>query len=471
MWEHSRIVVLCACVASSACSGEDDEKNGPADSTRPAGSVTWRACGSAQCAEVPVPLDHSAPEGESLAIAINRVQADGQVPYRGVLFINPGGPGAEGKSFVADNARVLRAVFSGFDIVGFDPRGTGESGALKCALEADLASEYARGRAAAVRAAFQSEGQRCAEGSGPIFDRMGSNQVVEDIDLVRRALGHAELNFLGISYGTRLAALYARKFPENARAIVLDAPVAPSGDLVELVEGQFDALLASHGSFFAACAAKVLDCPPEPEQVFESLVNRFEASGELDQFVSFWHFMLASPPGRELLAQGLREEAGEAAGGMMAGGMEGMPSTEDLLPQVNVAANITINCSDNTHAPLSAVDADATMARFESLAPAFATQGLAALSCGAWPVRNDPVPTAPFTPRLPALVIGGTEDILTPYAWAEEAALLLGGANLLKSGHYGHGATAFGSRCVFDWLQNYLVDPRQMPPDLSCAAP
>jgi pimeloyl-ACP methyl ester carboxylesterase len=465
MW-HSRTAALWACAALIACGGEDDETTDPVDG-RPAGSLAWRACGSAQCAEVQVPIDHAAPELGTLRIAINRVLADRLVPYRGVLFINRGGPGADGKSFVEANSQALRDVFPGFDFVGFDPRGTGESRPLDCELTADMPKEYEQGRSAAVLAAFKADGDRCAEASRPLFDHLGSNRVVDDIELIRHALGHQEINFLGISYGTRLAALYARKYPESARAFVLDAPVPASGDMVELVEGQFDALLEAHQSFFAACAARLLDCPPEPERVFESVVESAKESGELDNFVAFWRLLLASPPGRSLLAQGLREEAGQTAGEMMAG----MPSAEELVPDVGVAANITINCSDNTRARLSATEADAIMARFESLSPSFAILGLAALSCSTWPVANDPVPAEPFTPRVPPLVIGGTQDILTPYAWAEELSLELGGANLLQSQHYGHGAIAFGSLCVVERLQDYVENPRPLPAGLSCPAP
>jgi pimeloyl-ACP methyl ester carboxylesterase len=465
MW-HSRTAALCACAALIACGGEDDETTDLDDSGRPAGSLAWRACGSAQCAEVQVPIDHAAPELGTLPIAINRVLADGFVPYRGVLLINRGGPGADGKSFVEGNSQGLRAAFPGFDFVGFDPRGTGESRPLDCALDADLASEYEQGSASAVQAAVKAEGERCAGASRPLFDHMGSNQVVDDIDLIRRALGHQEINFLGISYGTRLGVLYARKYAESARAVVLDAPITPSGDFVELVEGQFDALLGAHQAFFAACAARVLDCPPEPERVFESVVERAKESGELDHFVSLWHVLLTTPTGRELMAQGLREEAGQIPGAMMAG----MPPAEELVPDINGAANFTIHCSDNTRAPPSAIEAEAIMARFESLSAAFASLGLLALRCGAWPVANDAIPTGPFTPRVPPLVIGGTQDILTPYAWAEEQSLALGGASLLQSQHYGHGAISWGSRCVAERIRDYLEDPRPLPAGLSCPA-
>src|SRR5687767_9221010 len=99
MW-HSRTAALCACAALIAWGGEDDETADLDDGARPAGSLAWRACGRAQCAELQVPIDHAAPEHGTLPIAINRVLADGLVPYRGVLFINRGGPGADGKSFV-----------------------------------------------------------------------------------------------------------------------------------------------------------------------------------------------------------------------------------------------------------------------------------------------------------------------------------------------------------------------------------
>ncbi len=86
------------------------------------------------CAELDVPLDYEALEGDTLPIAMNRLLANPDEPHRGVLLFNPGGPGASGKEVAASlhDAGVFDAIAPGFDVIGFDPRGVAESGSRSC---------------------------------------------------------------------------------------------------------------------------------------------------------------------------------------------------------------------------------------------------------------------------------------------------------------------------------------------------
>jgi len=457
----------------NACGSEDDRPAAPpppvALATRPESSLDWRACGEAECAEVEVPIDYTAPEAGSLTIAINRVRANADGTYRGVILINPGGPGAAGKAFVAGSGANLRLAFPGFDFVGFDPRGVGESAPLHCTLGINVATAYDEGGVDGVLSALVSESERCAAEDGELFQHMGSNQVVADIDRIREALGHSEINFLGISYGTRLGALYAQTFPEHTRAVVLDAPVAPTADVTEEVEGQFDALLQAHEAFFEACSTNELDCPADPRGIFEQILTEEEELGKAAQFLAGWAFLLASPPGRETLAQVLLSVASEPEGEPPPAVDEMMPM--DLVPAINEVANVTTNCADNAATPPTALQAEALMASFIERSALFASRGLPALSCSGWQVQPDPLPPIAYAPRIPPVVIGGTEDSLTPLRWAEETAEAITGANLLLSDHYGHGATAFGGLCVFRYLRQYFADLEPVPAGTRCPAP
>src|SRR6185295_13754061 len=141
--------------------------------------------------------------------------------YRGVVLVNPGGPGAPGKSFVASLAQPLRQQFPGFDFIGFDPRGVGQSAPLGCSAGAavDVDAIMKTSGIAGWIELLRTESERCAAENGPLFQHVGSNQVVADMDRIREALGEEELNYIGLSYGTRLGALYAQAFPEHARAV------------------------------------------------------------------------------------------------------------------------------------------------------------------------------------------------------------------------------------------------------------
>jgi pimeloyl-ACP methyl ester carboxylesterase len=460
----------------SGCGSDDDGGDGGSTPPleRPAGSLSWRRCGNVECAEVEVPIDYDAPEAGTIPIAINRARASDGLPYRGVIFMNPGGPGVAGKELVTLSAGNLRRVFPGFDFVAFDPRGVGESAALACTIDIDLAQLYADSGAEGLFAGLAATSQRCAEENGPLFQHMGSRAVVADIDRIRAALGHEEINFYGLSYGTRLGALYAMTFPERARAVVLDAPVPPSANIIEFADGQFEALLEAQAAFFAGCAAGTLDCPPDTEALFPLLLADQGEEGRQAGFVSSWALLLSTPPGRDLLAAVMRGVAAAVQGDQpMAAAMDmmGTMDASDLVPAVNAVANLSTNCTDNRAAPLGVSEAQELMDSFAQRSTDFATQGLAALTCSGWNVTSDPAPETAFTPRVPPLVIGGVADSLTPLQWARDNAAAIPGASLLVSEHYGHGAIVFGGPCLGPHLRRYFENLTPVPADTICPAP
>jgi pimeloyl-ACP methyl ester carboxylesterase len=435
--------------------------------TSPLGSVSWSSCGGLQCARVRVPIDYAAPELGTIEVAINRVSALG-AERRGVVFLNPGGPGVPGKAFAAASAPALRTLLPGYDFIGFDPRGVGESAPLRCSMDVDLTGLLAAGGVEAMLEGLRSASRRCAAENGRLFNQLGSNQVVADIDQIRQALEVEEINFIGVSYGTRLGELYAQAFPEHARAIVLDAPVSPIADVTEEVKAQFDALLQAQGTFFADCASGTLSCPPDPKGIFDSLVATQPTDSDRAQFIANWKLLLSAPPGREILAQLLRQVASGQV--MTAGDMPVMASV-NALAGINGFANLSTNCADSTVPPPDTSEAEALLSSFRERAPQFADSAIAGFTCGGWEVQPDPAPALAFTPRVPPLVIGGTADSLTPLRWARDTVASLPGSGLLLSEHYGHGAVLYGSKCVFDFIKAYLDDLTLVPEGARCAAP
>ncbi len=108
-------------------------------------SLAWKPCSfdaEVECASVEVPLDYSHPEGERIRVAISRQKATDRDKRRGALFWNPGGPGGSGlKTHDGQSAPKKQFENSGlntvYDLIGFDPRGIGESTPLRCE-EVDL---------------------------------------------------------------------------------------------------------------------------------------------------------------------------------------------------------------------------------------------------------------------------------------------------------------------------------------------
>lgn len=436
---------------------------------RPAGMLSWQPCGAVECATLEVPIDREDPSLGSLSLALNRVRASEAAGYRGVVLVNPGGPGASGTAYVAGSAGGLRAFLPGFDFIGFDPRGIGDSGGLDCELSDSALLE---GLIAEDSAGYLRELERasveCAARVGPLFEHLGSNQVVADIESIRQALGEEQINFIGISYGTRLGALYARTYREHARAVVLDGPLPPVADIRRQTESQFAALLELQQEFFEDCEAAVLRCPPQPRAVFDAVAADANRSPLLQAAFANWKFLLGSAPGRELAALSLRVYAGEEPPPEM---MAGMMAAADVLPDFNRAANLTTNCADDSSRRLTPAQGDQLLFTYLQRSQVFARESLSALSCSGWQVPRDPLPSLRFEPRVPPLVIGGTRDILTPYELAQEAAVALEGAALLTSEHYGHSALNLGlPSCVLGHVRRYL-ETLELPPEGSRCEP
>ena len=101
--------------------------------------IDWNRCDGFDCAEVMVPMNWSDPEGEVITISVIRSKATGAKPI-GDLLLNPGGPGASGVDFVRDNLEYIgtEALRANYNLIGFDPRGTGTSSPVTCLDDAGL---------------------------------------------------------------------------------------------------------------------------------------------------------------------------------------------------------------------------------------------------------------------------------------------------------------------------------------------
>src|SRR5918997_331503 len=120
----------------------------PADARQ--AELAWAACGDVpgvQCATQQVPLDYDRPNGRSIDIAVARVPAKDQANKIGSLFFNFGGPGAPTVDFLQATAGegVFDALNQRFDIVGFDPRGVGQSSpAIDCDVNQETDGLYSQ---------------------------------------------------------------------------------------------------------------------------------------------------------------------------------------------------------------------------------------------------------------------------------------------------------------------------------------
>ncbi len=222
--------------ASAATGAAKSPAAGAASAAYAQQKPRWKRCDAEspatfQCATVRVPLDHSRPDGRKLDIAVSRIKATGTKERRGVLLLNPGGPGGAGLDMPLFMAPDLpAAVKRQYDLVGFDPRGVGRSAPLGCGLkesERQWPRPYKPATFAADVSWARSVARKCRAANGDTLRHMTTRNTARDLDVVRAALGEKKISYLGYSYGTYLGAVYTQMFPARADRFVLDSAVDP----------------------------------------------------------------------------------------------------------------------------------------------------------------------------------------------------------------------------------------------------
>ncbi|MDT7796782.1 MAG: hypothetical protein QOI78_215, partial [Actinomycetota bacterium] len=103
----------------------------------PTPNLSWTDCADGfQCSTASVPLDYDRPAGAKIDLALIKEPATDPAHKIGTLFVNFGGPGASGLQRLRERGKwpwlfsdQLRARF---DVVSWDPRGIGNSTAVRC---------------------------------------------------------------------------------------------------------------------------------------------------------------------------------------------------------------------------------------------------------------------------------------------------------------------------------------------------
>ncbi len=198
-------------------------------------SVRWRPCESLplECTTVSVPLDYGKPHGPKIGIAVSRKKAT--KAKRGVLLLNPGGPGDAGleePKFVSDRSTLAES----YDLIGFDPRGTGRSAPVTCGLTESQRQPWkvfpypaANGDITENIAYARQIAKQCFEHDGRMLPHITTANTARDMDRIRIALGERKISYLGYSYGTYLGAVYTTLFPHRADRFLLDSAVDSGG--------------------------------------------------------------------------------------------------------------------------------------------------------------------------------------------------------------------------------------------------
>ena len=451
--------------------------------------LDWQACGDHECATVTVPLDYEQPEGRTLRLALLRVPASGE--RVGSLVVNPGGPGVPGTDYAAAAGQVFGApVREAYDVVGFDPRGTGSSSPVDCfsdpELDAYLAGDPSPDDAAERRDLVRSVvrfGRGCVADDAALAAHVTTVEAARDLDVLRSALGHRRLDYFGASYGTRLGATYAELFPGHVGRFVLDGAV-------DVSLGSREHSLGQARGFETALRAYVADCVDTTDSCFlggsvdEGLtrITDFLARVDADPLptgeereltVGLAFYGLVAPLYvREywlLLSRALQSGFdGDGAPLLQLADLYASRGPDGYTDN-SVEAFLAISCLDDPSAvPPGRVEAE--LPAFRAASPTFGdvfAWGL--VGClGQVAEASVPPPEIDAAGAAPIVVVGTTRDPATPYAWSEALASQLESGVLVTRDGDGHTGYHAGNACVDEAVEAYLLEGAVPDDGLTC---
>ncbi|MFN8017346.1 MAG: alpha/beta hydrolase [Acidimicrobiales bacterium] len=484
------LVATCLLLAACSASGGSDASRSTTTSRPSKGTTTapgtdagddvpvieWQDCGGGfQCGDLEVPVDYAKPDGQKLQLAVTRHPASDPSKRIGVLMMNPGGPGASAIDLAHSYSRAGE-IGERFDIVGFDPRGVGESSPLDChshlqdIYDADPTIDSAQDRTEYLDTskAFVDE---CAKEYGDVLPFLGTTEVARDMDEVRKALGEEQVNYLGYSYGTSIGQEYARLFPTHVRAMILDGVVdtKPSGlDAAADQAKGFETALASYeqhceddGCGFGGQSAK---------EVIDDVVAQAEASPipapDRDRPAGPGVVNLAM--GQALYSEQLWGQLSRALRDAQDGDGAGLVDLADMYLgreddgtyDGGFEIYFAVSCLDDEWPK----DPDAILAAGKAAAKQSPLFGEAIVNdyvrCALWPAKPKPLhPVPKATKGLPPIVVvSTTKDPATPYENGVNVAKQIPGAVLVTNEGEGHTVVGQGKPCIDDLANEYFLD-------------
>ncbi len=489
---------------------------GPAGAAGTSGvvpAVAWHRCpagsagaiaGGFLCATVAAPLDYRDPSGPKISLAVVEHPATGPAS-RGVIFFNPGGPGGAGTvQLPAFIGFFPRELLRDYDIVSWDPRGSGASTAVQCfasqAAESAFLGKYAlfpvgpRQQGAYIQR-WREFGRICAARNGALLGHVSTADSARDLDLLRQALGQPKLNYLGISYGTFLGATYANLFPRRAGRLVLDGNVPPqawtnSGQphprlSTYLRMGSDKAAAKALDAFLAICGQRSTQAcafsagsPAATKAKWNALLARLRQAPITVGGTAFTYAFVVTTvsfglsfvqpfstpvPGNSALgwsgvAQGLQQ---------LWAARNGTASATPGTPPAAAAATgqryggaeqgFAVQCNEAPSPPASAYPGLQRLLLHRSGPIALPDLWTLDEPCATWPVRGQDTYTGPWNaPTSPILVIGNTTDPFLPLRDAIAMTHQLGNARLLVVHGYGHTALLNPSTCASNYMTTYF---------------
>jgi len=393
--------------------------------------------------------------------------------------------------FVWENVASM-SVYGGRDLILIDNRGVGSSvPQLDCPEVEDVILNLIQAGAteseelATYQAGYAECRQRISETEGIDISKYNVLQAAHDLESLRRGLGVDSLNLYGVSYGSRVAMVYAREFPKTTRAMVLDSVDPPHikfyeespesnsrafervfqmcaddescrtqfGDdlqnrfesFLENLDGRFIELTMTNPTTLKPMQAKV-----SSGVIVESLYSLLYAETEISKIPLIVYTMMNDS--FDYLGETVREEYVEA-------------SSASLFDE---GAYASYNCYDEVpFNDTSRALREAEKYPIQKFMDLGGTMGEVAM-CDAWNVpAGEPVEAAPIRSSVPTLLLSGALDPVTPPEWAADSTRYLTRSYHIVWPGISHGILST-SYCADEVAQNFLDNPDRDPGETSC---
>ena len=393
----------------------------------------------------------------------------------GSLLVNPGGPGFGGTA-VAEQAEwyFSTELLEQFDVVGWDPRGTGASTpAVDCTEDYDRYfgidsppnDEVAKQKMIDLTQEFVD---LCVERNGEMLKYISTEASARDMDSIRKALNEDKISYFGFSYGSELGATWVTLFPDTVRAAVFDGASDPNANGFDQAISQLKGFEQQLTAFLADCAKRV-SCKiynnGKPAALFDQLAVDIDtkpivvSSDRTPVTQGVFYTAVVQAMYSNTLWPQLETALADAAKG---NGAQLLALYDDYFQRQpdgsygnELEAFLAISCLDDPEGSTVA-DVDADVARFAAAAKRLGENFGYGYACALWPHRVAERVVVTGKGAGPIVVIGTTGDAATPLASTRKAAKNLEQGVLViveADRHTGYGLNS----CVVQNVDAYLI--------------
>lgn len=417
---------------------------------------------AARCGTLLRPLDPDDAGLGTIELKVAVVPALSLKPTDDPLVPVAGGPGQSTIAFYAGWSGAFERIRQKRDIVLLDQRGTGESAPMVCDIDDDVVDgKYSDAETRRLT-------EQCLE-LLPHDPRFFTTSVaVRDLEALRLALGYDSFNIYGISYGSRVAQHFARRYPESTRTVIIDGVVPPQLPLgpdiatesqiaIDRVFDRCSESAACNERFpglaedFALIRGALAEEPVTVEYQHPVSGKRAIADFTADHLAGAVRLLLYNPRTVAVLPLVISEAAD---GNFVPLAAQFDMVVASLAEALNIGMHNAVMCTEDVpFIDWNSLDNDAINASYIGPLQLDSIRSM----CAVWPqgVLDDDL-RIPLATAKPVLLLSGSADPITPPRFADMAAVDMSNSWHLVGADQGHGLAGVGCmpRVLAEFVEN-----------------